>query len=131
MTVKEIAEKMGLKASQVIAKLVQKKIFATINQTLDTKLAQEIATLFGAASTQSTFEEETISEVTETEIDTDMVRRSLEVASVDPDEFIKSTPLGYLPGPEGIGKAALFLASDDASFITGHNLVVDGGLTLR
>ena len=63
--------------------------------------------------------------------DTDMVRRSLEVASVDPDEFIKSTPLGYLPGPEGIGKAALFLASDDASFITGHNLVVDGGLTLR
>jgi 3-oxoacyl-[acyl-carrier protein] reductase len=63
--------------------------------------------------------------------DTAMVRRSLEVASVDPDEFIKQTPLGYLPGPEGIGKAALFLASDDASFITGHNLVVDGGLTLR
>jgi len=63
--------------------------------------------------------------------DTEMVRRSLQVASVDPDEFIKSTPLGYLPGPEGIGKAALFLASDDASFITGHNLVVDGGLTLR
>lgn len=63
--------------------------------------------------------------------DTDMVRRSLQVASVDPDEFIKQTPLGYLPGPDGIGKAALFLASDDASFITGHNLVVDGGLTLR
>ena len=63
--------------------------------------------------------------------DTDMVRRSLQVASVDPDEFIKQTPLGYLPGPEGIGKAALFLASDDAAFITGHNLVVDGGLTLR
>jgi 3-oxoacyl-[acyl-carrier protein] reductase len=63
--------------------------------------------------------------------DTDMVRRSLQVDSVDPDEFIKATPLGYLPGPEGIGKAALFLASDDASFITGHNLVVDGGLTLR
>jgi 3-oxoacyl-[acyl-carrier protein] reductase len=63
--------------------------------------------------------------------DTDMVQRSLRVASVDPDEFIKQTALGYLPGPEGIGKAALFLASDDASFITGHNLVVDGGLTLR
>lgn len=63
--------------------------------------------------------------------DTDMVRRSLQIASVDPDEFIKQTPLGCLPGPEGVGKAALFLASDDASFITGHNLVVDGGLTLR
>ena len=63
--------------------------------------------------------------------DTEMVQRSFKVASVNPDEFIKRTPLGYLPGPEGIGKAALFLASDDAAFITGHNLVVDGGLTLR
>ena len=63
--------------------------------------------------------------------DTSMLQRSLGVSSVNPDEFIKQTPLGYLPGPEGIGKAALFLASDDAAFITGHNLVVDGGLTLR
>ena len=29
------------------------------------------------------------------------------------------------------GKEALFLVSDDAAFITDHNLVVDGGLTLR
>ena len=31
--------------------------------------------------------------------------------------------------PEDIAKAALFLASDDSTFVNGHALVVDGGLT--
>ena len=34
------------------------------------------------------------------------------------------------PGrPEEVAAAALFLVSDDASFVTGHSLVVDGGFT--
>lgn len=40
------------------------------------------------------------------------------------------TPLGRLGTPEDIAKAYLFLASDDASFITGITLSVDGGLTI-
>ncbi len=37
--------------------------------------------------------------------------------------------LGRVGQPEEVAGAALFLASDDASFVTGHALVVDGGLT--
>jgi NAD(P)-dependent dehydrogenase (short-subunit alcohol dehydrogenase family) len=38
-------------------------------------------------------------------------------------------PMGRLGRAEELAKAALFLASDDASFMTGSSLVVDGGIT--
>ena len=39
-------------------------------------------------------------------------------------------PLGRLGRPEDVARAMLFLASDDASFITGVALPVDGGRTI-
>lgn len=50
----------------------------------------------------------------------------------EPDAFDRLTPwypLGRVGEPEDIAKAALFLCSDDASWITGAILPVDGGLT--
>lgn len=40
-------------------------------------------------------------------------------------------PWGRLGTPEDIGRAAVFLASDDAEYVTGAALLVDGGLLLR
>jgi len=45
------------------------------------------------------------------------------------EEIKKRTPLGRLGDPQDVADAVLFLASDAAGFITGHVLVVDGGLT--
>ena len=59
ITVKELSEKLGVKANLVIKKLVEKKIFATINQTLDVKLAEELARDFGASTNKVSYEEET------------------------------------------------------------------------
>ncbi|MHB1629871.1 MAG: SDR family oxidoreductase, partial [Bacilli bacterium] len=43
------------------------------------------------------------------------------------EAFIKTIPLGRLAQPSDIAKAAVFLASDDASLITGVAFNVDGG----
>lgn len=46
------------------------------------------------------------------------------------DDFAKKTMLGRLGQPEEIAKAALFLVSDDASYVTGQTLNVNGGMRL-
>jgi translation initiation factor IF-2 len=67
ITVKELSEKLDVKANLVIKKLLDKNIFATINQTLGSELATELAREFGASTATVTYEEETMLAVEEKE----------------------------------------------------------------
>ena len=61
---------------------------------------------------------------------TDMTKGMLEDPATN-KTLLASTPIGRFGQPEDIGNAAVFLALDESSFITGHNLVVDGGWTAK
>jgi translation initiation factor IF-2 len=65
ISVKDLAEKLGIRAKDVIARLVVRGVFATINQTLDAELASEMARFFGADTEVITFEEQAAKDTTE------------------------------------------------------------------
>ena len=47
------------------------------------------------------------------------------------ERFVKGTPVGRVGEPEDVADVVVFLCSDLARFVTGQNIVVDGGLTLH
>ena len=46
-------------------------------------------------------------------------------------DLVAKHPMGRIGRPEEMARAALYLASEDASFVTGHALLVDGGYTAQ
>ena len=65
VSVKDLAEKLGVRAKEVIARLLSRGVFATINQTLDAALASEMSRQFGADTNIISFEQQTEQQVEE------------------------------------------------------------------
>ncbi len=76
IAIKELSEKLETRAKDVIKRLLDKGIFATINQTLDGQTATEIARTFGAEATIVSYEEEVNQEVEEADRTEDLAPRA-------------------------------------------------------
>jgi translation initiation factor IF-2 len=63
ISVKDLAEKLGVRAKDLISRLLGRGVFATLNQTLDAELASEMARFFGADTNVITFEEQAAKDI--------------------------------------------------------------------
>ena len=63
ISVKDLAEKLDIRAKDLISRLLGRGVFATINQTLDAELASEMARVFGADTSVITFEEQAAKDI--------------------------------------------------------------------
>jgi translation initiation factor IF-2 len=73
ISVKDLAEKLEIRAKDLIAILLMRGVFVTVNQSLDAEMVKDVAAKFGAAANVISYEEELENEAIEEVLDTEKV----------------------------------------------------------
>jgi translation initiation factor IF-2 len=121
VTVKELSEKLGVKANMVIKKLVERKIFATINQTLEVKLAEDVARDFGASTNKVSFEEEATQEIELAEDSRDRTRRPPVVTIMGHVDHGKTSLLDAIRSSHIVDREAGGITQHIGAYYVEHN----------
>ena len=117
ISVKDLAEKLGVRGKDLIASLLMRGVFVTVNQSLDAELVKDVATQFGASTQVITFEDEMANEALENLMSND------DVSEIE----VTRPPVVTVMGHVDHGKTSLLdairetdVASGEAGGITQH-----------